>query len=106
MLYVPCGSRVVALNVSGNPPAFTLAWRGPDQTGQPTVGPPIVVAGAVWNVDLAGRLFALDAASGALRFQAGLGGKPSHFATLAYGGGQIYTTTDAGVSAFQLVGLN
>jgi len=106
MLYLPCRSRVVALQVSGSPPAFTLAWRGPDESGQPTVGPPIVVAGAVWNVDLAGRLFALDAASGTLRFQIDLGGKPTHFATLAYGGGQIYTTTDAGVSAFQLVGLN
>ncbi len=106
MLYLPCRSRVVALQVSGSPPAFTLAWRGPDESGQPTVGPPIVVAGAVWNVDLAGRLFALDAASGTLRFQIDLGGKPTHFATLAYGGGQIYTTTDGGVSAFQLVGLN
>jgi outer membrane protein assembly factor BamB len=104
MLYVPCASRVVALSVSNNPPGFTLAWRGPDETGQPTVGPPIVVAGAVWNVDLAGRLVALDAATGAVRFQAGLGGKPTHFASLAYGGGQIYTTTDAGVSAFQLIG--
>ena len=106
MLYVPCGSRVVALQISGSPPAFTLAWRGPDESGQPTVGAPIVVAGAVWDVDLAGRLFALDAATGALRFQAGLVGKPTHFAALAYGGGQIYTTTDGGVSAFKLVGLN
>jgi hypothetical protein len=65
-----------------------------------------VVAGAVWNVDLAGRLVALDAATGALRFRADLGGKPSHFASLAFGGGQIYTATDAGVSAFQLVGIN
>jgi outer membrane protein assembly factor BamB len=106
LLYVPCGSRVVALRVSGgSPPAFTLEWRGPDETGQPTVGAPIVVAGAVWDVDLSGRLFALDAATGALRFQASLGGKPTHFAALAYGGGQIYTTTDSGVSAFQLIGL-
>ena len=42
--------------------------------------------------------------TGALRFQAALGGKPTHFAALAYGGGQIYTTTANGVSAFQLVG--
>jgi outer membrane protein assembly factor BamB len=106
MLYVPCGSRVIALQVTASPPAFTLAWRGPDEQGQPTVGPPIVVAGAVWNLDLAGRLVALDAATGALRFRADLGGKPSHFASLAFGGGQIYTATDAGVAAFQLIGLN
>src|SRR6266851_5317397 len=103
MLYVPCGSRVVALHITDNPPTFTLAWRGPDETGQPTVGSPIVVAGAVWDVDLFGRLFALDAATGALRFQAGLPGKPTHFAALAYGAGQIYTVTDGGVSAFQLI---
>jgi outer membrane protein assembly factor BamB len=106
MLYVPCGSRVIALRMSGSPPSFTLAWRGPDETGQPTVGSPIVVAGAVWDVDLDGRLFALDASSGKLRFQAALGGKPTHFAGLSFGGGQIYTSTASGVSAFQLVGLD
>jgi outer membrane protein assembly factor BamB len=105
MLYLPCGSRVVALRVSSSPPGFTLAWRGPDETGQPTVGSPIVVAGAVFDVDLSGRLFALDAATGAQRFQAQLPGQPTHFAALAYGGGRIYTTTSDGVAAFQLVGL-
>jgi outer membrane protein assembly factor BamB len=105
MLYVPCGSRVVALRVSGSPPGFTLAWRGPDETGQPTVGSPIVVAGAVFDVDLSGRLFALDASTGAQRFQAQLPGQPVHFAALAYGGGRVYTTTSEGVAAYQLVGL-
>jgi polyvinyl alcohol dehydrogenase (cytochrome) len=106
MLFLPCRGSVVALRITAAPPTFSLAWRGPDETGQPTVGPPIVVAGAVWNVDLAGRLVALDATTGGLRFQAALSGKPNHFAALAYGGGQIYTTTDSGVSAFQLVGLS
>jgi len=106
MLYVPCGSRVVALQVSNNPPGFTLAWRGPDETGQPTVGSPIVVAGAVWDVDLAGRLFALDASTGALRFQGMLPGQAVHFAALGYGGGQIYVTGSDGVAAFRLVGLS
>jgi outer membrane protein assembly factor BamB len=106
LLYVPCGSRVVALRISASPPAFSLAWSGPDQTGQPTVGAPIVAAGAVWNVDLAGRLFALDAMTGAQRFQARIPGQPGHFAALAYGGGQIYTATGDGVAAYQLVGLS
>ena len=106
ILYVPCGSRVVALRVSGNPPAFSLAWRGPDETGRPTVGSPIVAAGAVWDIDLDGRLFALDAATGAQRFQARIPGQPGHFATLAYGGGRIYTATGDGVAAFQLIGLS
>ena len=74
-------------------PGLRLAWRGPDETGRPTVGSPIVAAGAVWDVDLDGRLFALDAATGAQRFQAKIPGQPGHFAALAYGGGQIYTAT-------------
>jgi outer membrane protein assembly factor BamB len=105
MLYVPCGSRVVALQIGNDPPSFTLAWRGPDETGQPTVGAPIVAAGAVWDVDLGGRVFALDAATGATRFMGQLPGRPNRFAGLAYGGGQIYVATPDGVASFQLIGL-
>jgi outer membrane protein assembly factor BamB len=105
LLYVPCGSRVIALQMGGAPPTFTLAWRGPDETGQPAVGSPIVVAGAVWDVDLEGRLFALDAATGAQRYQTNIPGQPGHFATLSFGGGQIYTATSSGVAAFRLIGL-
>jgi outer membrane protein assembly factor BamB len=106
LLYLPCGNRVVALRVSGSPPGFTLAWRGPDESGGPTVGSPIVAAGAVWDVDLNGRLFALDASTGAQRFQGKIPGQPGHFGALAYGGGQIYTATGSGVGAFQLLGLS
>ena len=106
MLYVPCGSRVVALQIGNNPPSFTLAWAGPDETGQPTVGAPIVAAGAVWDVDLGGRIFALDAATGATRFVGQLPGKPNRFIGLAYGGGQIYVATPDGVASFQLIGLS
>jgi outer membrane protein assembly factor BamB len=106
MLFVPCANRVVALQLGNNPPTFTLAWRGPDERGQPTVGSPIVVAGAVWNVDLTGRLFTLDATTGAQRFSARLPGSSSHFAGLAYGAGQVYAATAEGVTAFQLLGLS
>jgi outer membrane protein assembly factor BamB len=105
MLYVPCGSRVIALQIGSNPPTFTLAWSGPDATGQPTVGSPIVAAGAVWDIDLSGHLFALDMATGATRFQTMMPVKPLHFAPLAYGGGQIYAATGDGVVAYQLLGL-
>jgi outer membrane protein assembly factor BamB len=105
MLYIPCGGRVVALQVSNNPPSFSLAWQGPDEKGQPTVGAPIVVAGAVWDVDLNGRLLALDAATGAQRFAGQLPGQPDKFAALAYGAGQVYVATPDGVAAFQLIGL-
>lgn len=105
LLYVPCGNRVIALQISNNPPAFSLAWRGPDETGQPTVGAPIVAAGAVWDVDLSGRVLVLDAATGAQRFVGQLPGQPNRFAALAYGGGQVYVATPSGVAAFQLLGL-
>ena len=106
LLYVPCRNHIDALTISSNPPGFSLAWRGPDQTGQRDVGSPIVAAGAVWNADFDGRLFALDAASGAQRFVGQLPGKPNTFATPAYGGGQVYLATSEGVAAFQLIGLN
>jgi len=106
MLYVPCGGKVVALQVSNNPPSFSLAWQGPAEQGQPTVGVPIVAAGAVWDVDLSGRVLALDASSGAQRFAGQLPGKPDKFAGMAYGGGQIYVATPDGVAAFQLIGLS
>jgi len=105
MLYIPCGNRVVAVKVNGNPPSFSLAWRGPDESGQPTVGAPIVAAGAVWDVALSGKVLAVDAAAGAVRFTGQLPGQPNKFAGLAYGGGQIYVATPAGVAAFQLLGL-
>jgi outer membrane protein assembly factor BamB len=106
MLYVPCGNKVVALQVSNNPPMFSLAWQGPGETGQPAVGAPIVAAGAVWDVDQSGRVLAMDAATGAQRFSGQLPGQPAKFAGLAYGGGQVYVATPSGVAAFQLVGLS
>ena len=78
-----------------NPPAYTLGLARAPQTGQPTVGSPIVVAGAVWDIDLSGKLFALDAGSGTTLYQTQLGGQPTHFAALSYGGGQIYTASVA-----------
>jgi outer membrane protein assembly factor BamB len=104
MLYVPCGGKVVALQVGNNPPGFALAWQGPGEQGQPTVGAPIVAAGAVWNVDQSGRVLALDAATGTQRFAGQLPGQPNKFAGLAYGGGQVYVATPDGVAAFQLLG--
>jgi outer membrane protein assembly factor BamB len=105
LLYLPCSGRVIAVRVSSEPPGFTLAWQGPAESGNPTVGSPVVVAGAVWDLSLDGRLFALDAVTGTTRFQARLPGPANHFAALAYGGGQVYAATADGVAAFQLIGL-
>jgi outer membrane protein assembly factor BamB len=103
LLYLPCEGRVVALKINNSPPGFSLAWRGPLQTGRPVVGSPIVAAGAVWNIDMAGRLVAMDAASGAQRFEARLPGGPANFSTPTYGGGRIFVATGAGAVAFELV---
>jgi outer membrane protein assembly factor BamB len=104
MLYIPCGGKVVALSVSGNPPSFSLAWQGPGEGGG-AVGAPIVAAGAVWDVDPNGRLLVLDAATGAQRIALDLPGRANKFAGLSYGGGQVYVATPSGVAAFQLIGL-
>ena len=109
LLYIPCGTHVEALAISSDPPGFSLAWSGPDGTGVRAVGSPILAAGAVWHVDFKeqrGRLFALDAATGATRFVGELSGQPYTFATPAYGGGQVYVATSDGVAAFQLIGLS
>jgi outer membrane protein assembly factor BamB len=105
LLYIPCGGKVIAVRISNDPPNFSFAWQGPGETGQPTVGAPIVAAGAVWDVDLSGRLLALDAGSGQQLFAGPLPGQPNKFAGLAYGSGQVYVATPDGVAAFQLVGL-
>jgi outer membrane protein assembly factor BamB len=101
-LFVPCHNRVVALSVSGSPPAFSVAWSGPDETGQPSVGPPIVVGDTVWDLDPQGQLFALEAATGAVRYQTRIPVQPEHFAPLAYGGGQLYAAGANGVVAYRL----
>lgn len=104
LLYLPCGGKIVALNISNNPASFSLAWQGPGEGGG-SVGAPIVAAGAVWDVDPSGRLLVLDSGTGAQRWAGDLPGKAAKFAGLAYGGGQVYVATPAGVAAFQLVGL-
>jgi len=67
------------------------------------IGSPIVAGGAVWNTDARGRLWALDAASGEVRFQGDLPGIPAHFATPTSGDGRIYATGGHFVAAFTLL---
>ena len=109
-LYVPCGPSLVALRVTRSraeqpgKPGFNLAWRV-EQTriGIATIGPPIVAGGAVWNTDARGRLWAVDAATGEIRFQADLPGIPAHFATPTAGGGRIYATGGHFLAAYELI---
>jgi outer membrane protein assembly factor BamB len=83
VLYAACSSGVVAVRIE--PDRMWMAWRR--ATGN--AGSPIVVAGAVWSVDVsAGRLRAMDAATGEDRYQVDVGAV-QHFTTLAAGSGRV-----------------
>jgi outer membrane protein assembly factor BamB len=114
LLYVPCGSSILALKItesrSDNPghPGFSLVWKGPEQSvvGKETsVGSPIVAGGAVWATDPHAHLVAMDAATGEVRYQANLPGVPAHFATPTSGGGRIYAAGGHQIAAFELLDL-
>jgi outer membrane protein assembly factor BamB len=60
-------------------------WQGPSAAA----GSPVVAGGWVWVVTLAGDLYGLDQASGAVRFRDHVG-DVSHFPSLAIGAGQLF----------------
>lgn len=96
LIYVPCTDGVHAVRVSGDRPA--VAWTGPGFDA----GPPIIAGGAAWTVDLdAGRLVALDRASGRQRFAAGIG-RPNHFASVAASAGLVIAPGGNRVTAFSI----
>jgi outer membrane protein assembly factor BamB len=109
LLYVPCGPALAALSVTSSradqpgKPGFSLAWSA-EQTkiGEASIGPPIVAGGAVWNTDARGRLWAFDALTGDVRYQADLPGIPARMTTPTSGGGRIYATGGRFVAAFSL----
>jgi outer membrane protein assembly factor BamB len=75
---------------------FARAWKGPGFRA----GPPIVAGGAVWTVDLdGGKLYALNAQTGAVRFQASIG-SPAQFSSPAAAGGSIYVGGGSQLLAF------
>jgi outer membrane protein assembly factor BamB len=94
LVYVPCVDGLAALNVSGS--ALAQAWHGPSFRA----GPPIVAGGAVWTVDLdGGVLYALDARTGRVRFQAGIG-NPAQFTTPTAAGEWVYVGGGSSVLGF------
>jgi outer membrane protein assembly factor BamB len=80
LVYLPCQAGIVALRVGQSPASLTVAWDS--SVGG---GPPIVAGGLVWTMGLDGRLFGLDAATGAIRQQASIGVPANHFPTPAVG---------------------
>jgi outer membrane protein assembly factor BamB len=96
-LYVPCRDGLVALHVS-NDRTFTVAWRGTAFNA----GPPIVVAGAVWTIDInKGDLYAFNATNGQVIFKNHIG-PVAHFTTPSAGDGQIFVAAQEKIVSFVL----
>ena len=97
-VYEPCeGGGMAAISVVGG--RIRVLWRGPGSAW----GSPVVGGGAVWVTDWSdrgsGRLYELDAATGAVRFSLSLGTSLPHFASLSMTGSHAFLGTDDGVTA-------
>jgi outer membrane protein assembly factor BamB len=97
-LYVPCRTKLVALNVNTSGPTFTVAWQGP---GVSYSGPPILAGGVVWTIDPAGTLYGLDPATGAQRYAIGIT-SADHFATPAASVGRLFVPAGQVIRAYLL----
>jgi polyvinyl alcohol dehydrogenase (cytochrome) len=93
-VYVPCndGPRAVTVDDAGR---SNVAWHAEVRAA----GSPVVGGGAVWVVDYdAGKLYALDPATGRTRQQIAIGTAP-HFASPTLARDHAYVGTMTGVVA-------
>jgi hypothetical protein len=97
VVYVPCYDGVHALSIQvGANPTFTSLWNSTNFWA----GPPIVLGGAVWTIDIAnGTLFALNATTGALITKTSSLGAVEHFTTPSIGGGFVIVAAQETVYA-------
>lgn len=96
-VYMPCAEGVVALSVSAG--SIDVTWSA----GAVSTGSPIVAAGAVWAIDQSSAtLFALDPASGQVRYRTGLG-TSQHFSTPAATDGFVIAPAGSSVVAVSVV---
>ncbi len=92
-VYVPCVSSIREVKV-GSDGSQTVGW-----TSTAAGGPPVVGGGAVWSVDTgAGKLVALDAATGTALGSIAVGAVP-HFVSPTLWANQVLVGTDAGVTS-------
>jgi outer membrane protein assembly factor BamB len=97
VVFVPCIDGLYALSVSSS--SVSVLWRAL----HPSLGSPIISAGAVWAIEPAsGTLFALDASSGAVRFSTSLGAA-EHFSTPAATDGFVVAPAGRNVVALSVV---
>jgi outer membrane protein assembly factor BamB len=92
-VFLPCADGLVAVSVSGT--SLSVAWRASGVH----IASPIVAAGAVWAIDASSAtLFALDPASGSVRYQLALG-SAQHFSTPAATEGYVVAPAGSAVVA-------
>ena len=97
VVFVPCIDGLYALNVSSS--SVSIVWRA----SHPSLGSPIVTAGAVWAIEpSSGTLFALDVSTGAVRFSTSLG-SAEHFSTPAATDGFVVAPAGRNVVALAVV---
>ncbi len=92
-IYVPCVGSMREVEV-GSGGSLAVGWQS-----SAAGGPPVIGGGAVWSVNTSsGRLFALDAATGATLGSVPVGAVP-HFVSPTLWGNEILVGTMAGISA-------
>jgi hypothetical protein len=95
IVYLPCLSGPIAVQVSGSPAGLRLLWRS--SVGG---GPPIVAGGLVWTIGSNGVLSGLDPSTGAIAEQATVGAPANHFPTPSIGEGLLLAPSSNRVVAF------
>jgi hypothetical protein len=93
-IYLPCLNGPVAVQVASSPAGLHVLWRA--KVGG---GPPIVAAGLVWTIGQ-GRLYGLNASTGAVAEEATIGVPANHFPTPSVGAGLLLAATSNRVIAF------
>jgi outer membrane protein assembly factor BamB len=97
VVFVPCVDGLFALSVSSS--SVSVLWRAP----HPSLGSPIISAGAVWAIEpSSGTLYALDVATGAVRFSTSIG-TAQHFSTPAATDGFVVAPAGRNVVALSVV---
>jgi outer membrane protein assembly factor BamB len=95
VVYLPCPSGSVAVQVTTSPPGLRLLWRA--GVGG---GPPIVAAGLVWTIGQDGTLAGLDPTTGTVAERATIGTPANHFPTPSVGDGLLLAPSADQVVAF------
>jgi outer membrane protein assembly factor BamB len=95
-VFVPCTDGVRQITI-GPGASINLGWHAPSQI----TGSPIVGGHTVYSLDPKGTLYALNAATGAIRASVPVG-TTSRFATPTLSGNQVFVGTMTGVEAVTL----